>query len=155
MINIISLDVAVRIVIIIILIAISIIDFRKTYIPNPLTLSLIIIGIFYNGFFKNNLERAILGMGMYSILFSLIYGYFSDLLGKEVLGYGDVKLSMGVGAYLGYTNLENIYNFFMYSFLVGAMYAVFLLIKFKKRDIQIPFGPFISISACMMIFITS
>lgn len=132
------------------LIVISIIDFKKLYIPNFYTFTLLVMGLLYNWLYKDNIISSILGIALYSIPFSLIYGYLSDFLNKEVLGYGDVKLSMGIGACLGFTSFENIYFFFLYSFVIGSVYAVYLLIKIKKRDVQLPFGPFISISGCIM-----
>lgn len=147
-----NIDMLVKVVVALLLLIISIVDLKKLYIPNFLTFILIIIGMGYNFIFKGSLENSILGMGVYSIPFSLIYGYLSDLLDKEVLGYGDIKLAMGIGAYLGYTNLWDVYLFFTYSFFIGSIYAIYLLIKIKKRDIQLPFAPFISISGCIMIF---
>lgn len=145
-----------NLLVIILLIIISVIDLKKLYIPNFLTVALIIIGLIYNQFIKDNLLNSFLGMGVYSIPFSLIYGYVSDLLDKEVLGYGDIKLAMGVGAYLGFTNFQNMYLFFLISYITASVYCVYILLKnrgSKKQNIQIPFAPFISISGCIMILV--
>ncbi|MGL5950573.1 MAG: prepilin peptidase, partial [Cetobacterium sp.] len=101
-----------------------------------------------------------LGMGIASLPFSLIYGYVSELLDREVLGYGDVKLAMGIGACLTYTNFFEAYLFFLLSFVVGAVYGIFLLIKIKlKREEEaskeFPFAPFISISGSIIILLRS
>lgn len=145
-------DLIFKLFFLIILLIISVIDLKKLYIPNILSFALILLGVLYQGYFKEDLAGSILGIAMYSIPFSILYGYVSDLLDKEVLGYGDVKLAMGIGSCIGFNSFEKVYLFFMYSFLVGAVYAVYLLIKIKKRDIQLPFGPFISISGCIMMF---
>lgn len=145
-----------NLLVIFILIIISVIDLRKLYIPNFLTAALILIGLIYNQFVKDNLLNSFLGMGAYSIPFSLIYGYVSDFLDKEVLGYGDIKLAMGIGAYLGFTNFQNMYLFFLISYITASVYSVYVLLKnrgSKKQDIQIPFAPFISISGCIMILV--
>lgn len=146
-----SINLLFKAVVIIILVSISIIDIYKFYIPNSLNLSLILIGIFYNFFFRDNLVNSILGVGLYSVPFSLIYGYISDFLNKEVLGYGDIKLAMGIGAVLGYTSLLQAYLFFLYSFLIGAIYAVYLLMKNKEKNVEMPFGPFISLSGIILL----
>lgn len=143
------------IIVILILLIISYIDFKTMEIPNTLTLLLIISGLSYNWYFNDRLFSAFIGMGVYSLPFSLIYGYVSDLYDKEVLGFGDVKLAMGIGAVLTYRNFYDLYLFFFASFLLAAIYAIFLLIKIKKRDIEFPFGPFISISGSIMILMGS
>lgn len=142
-----------KIIVISILIIISIIDSKKLYIPNSLSILIIFLGIFYNFYFKDNLFNSILGMALYSLPFSLIYGFISDLLNKEVMGYGDIKLTMGIGSFLAFTNLENIYSFFMYTYLSASIYAIYILIKTRKKYIEFPFAPFISISGCIMIYL--
>ncbi|MBP6063205.1 MAG: prepilin peptidase [Fusobacteriaceae bacterium] len=137
---------------VIILVIISVVDLKKFYIPNILSFMLILLGVIYKGYFTQGLASSIIGIAMYSIPFSIIYGYVSDILDKEVLGYGDVKLAMGIGACVGFHSFEKVYIFFIYSFLVGALYAAYLFLKIKKRDIQLPFGPFISISGCIIMF---
>lgn len=121
---------------------ISIIDLRKLYIPNSLSFSLIVIGILYNWLYKDSLPSSLFGLALYSTPFAIIHGYLSDLLNKEVLGFGDIKLAMGIGASVGFSSFENIYLFFLYSFVIGSIYAIYLLIKIKKREIQISIIPF-------------
>lgn len=141
--------------IVIILLLISYIDIKTRELPNSLTLLLILLGVGYNLFFDNRIVESVIGMGTYSLPFSLIYGYISDIYGKDVLGFGDIKLAMGVGAVLTFSNFYNLYLFFLGSFVTASIYCIYLLIKIKKnpREVEIPFAPFISISGCIMIIL--
>ena len=66
-------------------------------------------------------------------------------MGKEAMGFGDVKLMGAMGLFFGMYNMIAVS---VLSFLIGAIISVFLLVtKIKKTDEYIPFGPFIVISA--------
>lgn len=61
------------------------------------------------------------------------------------MGFGDVKLMGAMGLFFGVTNIIAIS---VMSFLLGAIISIILLVtKIKKTDEYIPFGPFIVISA--------
>lgn len=163
--------------VILILLLISYIDIKKMELPDSLTFLLIILGLSYHGIYTGRFVESLIGMGICSLPFSLIYGYGSEVYGYlvklfnrknedqeneeeesevEVLGYGDVKLAMGIGACLTYASLYETYLFFMLSFVVGAVYSVFLLIKIRVRgeenvNREFPFAPFISISGSIII----
>lgn len=66
------------------------------------------------------------------------------------MGMGDTKLMFMIGLYLGWKLA--ILTVFL-SFVLGGIIGVFLLIlKIKKRDDPIPFGPWISFAAVIVIF---
>ena len=123
-----------RILIIIILSIIMWIDIKKLYIPNFLNLLLLIIAI----------ENSIIGMGIYTLPLLFLYGYLSDILNKEVFGFGDIKLLMTLGYILGYSNFFDIYLFYLISFISASFIGIILLIRKIKRK-EIPFSPFLII----------
>lgn len=56
-----------------------------------------------------------------------------------------------LGLYFGLTNIIIVA---LLSFLIGAILSIFLLVtKLKKTDEYIPFGPFISVGAFIVIFV--
>lgn len=70
---------------------------------------------------------------------------------KEAMGTGDIKLMGALGLYFG---LSNIIAIILMSFLIGAILSiVLLLMKRKKIDEYISFGPFIVISCIINILI--
>lgn len=142
--------------VVLLLLIISIIDIKKMELPDSLTFLLIVLGLVYHGFYTGRITESVIGMGLYALPFSLIYGYVSEIIQKEALGFGDVKLAMGIGACLTYTSLEEAYLFFLFSFVIGAIYSIFLLIKIKLKgeenvNREFPFAPFISMSGSIII----
>lgn len=136
----------VRILIFITLILIIFIDIKKLFIPNTLNLLLLILAIYYRGIDYNSIENGVLGMGIYCIPFIFIYGYLSDFLKKEVLGFGDIKLMLPLGYILGYSNFYQVYVFFVLSFLVSTVVGIFIGIVRGNFSSPIPFSPFIIIT---------
>lgn len=125
-----------------------IIDYRLQIIPNRLNMTMFEIGIilmFLAGIFNANIAidmflGMITGAGIF-LLITLIGGLIA---GKEAMGFGDVKLMGALGIFFG---LSNIIAITLMSFLIGAVLSIFLLvIKIKKTDEYIPFGPFIVIA---------
>lgn len=133
----------VRILIFILLLAIIYIDIKKLYIPNFLNLLLLMLGIYYKGTDLITIENSIIGMGVYTVPIIILYGYLSDLLKKEVFGFGDIKLLLALGYILGYTNLYNIYIYYMIAFSLGAIMGIILGILKKDFRGESPFSPFL------------
>ena len=140
------------------LISAFIIDWRKQIIPNRLVLTIFEIGLvvtFLEGIFSptgmslalNRFEGMVVGAAIFGAI-TLLGGLIA---GKEAMGMGDVKLMGALGLFFG---VKNIIMISILSFLIGAIFSVFLLVfKIKKTDEYIPFGPFIVISAicCMLL----
>ena len=94
---------------------------------------------------------ALLGMVTGAGIFLLI-ALFALLVYRKVgMGLGDVKLMGMLGLFFGFANTIQI---FVFSFFIGAIVSVFLLLtKIKKSDDYIPFGPFIVTAAFITMFI--
>ncbi len=133
-----------RILIISLLFVIIYIDIKKLYIPNTLNILLFILSIIFKGFEFNTIENSIIGMGLYPLPLLILYGYLSDLLGKEVFGFGDIKILMNFGYILGYSNFFDIYIYYLISFISASIIGVLFLLRREKRK-EIPFSPFLII----------
>lgn len=126
------------------------IDFKKLYIPNILNFLFLIGVIFYKG---NEIETSVIGAGIYPLPLIILYGYISDLLKKEVIGFGDIKLMISIGYLLGYTDFYKLYFFYFIAFLLGGIYGVILLIiKKKNREVQMPFSPFLILALYIVLW---
>ncbi len=82
--------------------------------------------------------------------------YMLGLLGKlifkkESMGFGDVKLMVGIGLMFG---IKATLTITLVSFFISAIISILLIVcRVKKMDSYIPFGPFIVI-ACVAVMFT-
>jgi len=140
------------------LIVISFIDLEHRIIPDVLSYSLTIIGIFLsplNLYLSDKLTTRILysisGLLTGLIIFFLISYTGRKIFKKEALGEGDIKLAAGLGVFLGPYK-------FLFSLFIGSLAGTFLsliliyILKKKKWGEYLPFGPFLSFGAIFTIF---
>jgi len=125
------------------------VDFIHYYIPDRISLSIFIIGI-TTSFFTIGFERSILGAGSFALFYIVLYG-FGESFGYEIMGFGDVKLAMGIGAMIGYFSLYQVFIFLNIAFISGAIIGVgLILLKKKTRKDIMPFGPYIAIAGLVI-----
>lgn len=138
-----------------VLIAIIVIDTKLKIIPNRLVLTLLEIGIvftFIYGIYDlnvalNRLTGGFVGAAIFLIIM-LIGKLISD---KEAMGFGDVKFAGVLGIYFGVTKIMILS---IMSFVIGAIIGIILLlIKRKKANEYIAFGPFISLASFILMVI--
>ncbi|WP_022820124.1 prepilin peptidase [Fusobacterium russii] len=130
------------------------IDINKKYIPNFLNFSLLILCFFVRG--ADKILLFFIGASVYTLPVLLLYAYVSDLLKKDVIGFGDIKLIMALGGLLYVENINlflQIYIFYLITFVSASSFILFLCIHkylFKKnyslKNKEIAFAPFICLS---------
>ncbi len=134
------------------LISAFLVDLKAEIIPNRLVLTIFEIGLILlvaEGIFSPSgmtiaLHR-IEGMAVGGLIFLIITLLGGLIAGKEAMGMGDVKFIGALGLFFG---LKNIIVVSILAFLIGAIGSlVILILKIKKPNEYIPFGPFIAISA--------
>jgi leader peptidase (prepilin peptidase) / N-methyltransferase len=130
-----------------ILIAVTLSDIRYRLIPDRILLVGTIllvplrlwshplpIGSYVIGFFAG-------GLALYAI------AWFGTLwLKREAMGGGDIKLFAFLGLFLGWK--LTLLNVFISSFL-GAIYGLAVILIWRNREKEIPFGPFIALGALL------
>jgi len=80
----------------------------------------------------------------------LIFRIGSAIYRKEAMGGGDIKFAFVLGAYFG---VRNVIMCLFLSFFYGAVVSIFLiLLKFRKREDAIPFGPAMSAAGLTVLF---
>ncbi|MDR2457862.1 MAG: A24 family peptidase [Clostridiales Family XIII bacterium] len=142
------------------LLAVSVVDYFHRLIPVIAPSVLFVVGLLFSFFnlmlgetyffrFFNSILGAIAGGGIL-FLFGMLGGFYYK---KEVIGGGDVKLMVGVGAFLG---VERVLLAVFISSLLASI-AGLILILFKNRsnrskETYIPFGPFLSLASFAVIF---
>jgi len=131
-------------IIVSLLIVVSMIDLKHKIIPDGLIITGIIIGIILLLQDKTVLFNRLIGLGIGLGLFLTI------AVLTNAMGGGDIKLMAVLGLIFG---IKGILFIALFSFVIGAIISVALLtLKIKSRKDEIPFGPFISLSALIYIF---
>jgi leader peptidase (prepilin peptidase)/N-methyltransferase len=121
------------------------VDFRVRRLPDVLTLplataALALLGLVtlspeHTGHWTNSVLGALALGGGYFVLF---------LINPAGMGFGDVKLALGVGAVLGWYGWGTVLLGTFAGFLFGALYGGALVVARRAgRKTAIPFGPFL------------
>lgn len=102
----------------------------------------------YSAYFTDAVQRLFLSSlnNVWSgVVSALIFSSIIILTRGKGMGWGDVKYVLFLGLALGFPNIA--VGLFL-SFLLGAVFALFLILLGKKHFGQtIPFGPFLSLGA--------
>jgi len=128
------------------LIAITVVDLERQEIPDELIVFGLIAGLLYNLYhIKTDMIPGILGFLAGGGLFLLI-----AIISNGAMGGGDIKLMAVLGLFFGW-KLVLLIAFI--SFVIGAVISIALMAaKTKGLKDNIPFGPFIALSAFIVMF---
>lgn len=128
------------------LIALAFIDLEHKILPDKITLSGFVFFLFYS--FSNpskkiwdSLGGALVGAG--SLL--LIYLLYYFVRKEEGLGFGDIKMMLMVGVFLGIS--KTFLTLIIASFLGSIVGLLIAVIMKKGMKYALPFGVFLSIGA--------
>lgn len=134
------------------------IDYKMQIIPNRLTLTIFEFGLLFTflgvilnvnagiSLFINNILGMIIGAGIF-LLITFIGGLIA---GKEAMGFGDVKLMGAMGLFFGWLDIIIIS---VIAFFIAAIVSIgILILRRKKMNEYIPFGPFIVTGAIITIY---
>ena len=129
------------------LISIIVIDYKYFIIPFELIVSIAIISIPYIIYYSN-WEYHIYGMFIGIGYLSFVFIFTWIITKKQPLGYGDLQLILILGLWLG--PLKILLTIFLGSIL-GIIYWIYLGLKNGRiKNLRLPFGTFLSISAIIM-----
>lgn len=136
----------------IVLFLVMYVDINKKYIPNVLNFSILILSMFIRGL--TEIENFFIGAACYVLL--IFYGYVSDILKREVFGFGDIKLIIALGGLLYHSEINiflQIYIFYLFVFSIATLYISFYICVYfcknralKIRGVEIAFAPYICIA---------
>jgi len=123
-------------------ICVFMIDLEHLIIPDRFQIILAVLGIaaiFFDGF--TAWYSHLIGAAFGALSFWLIGKAVSAKVGKEAMGFGDVKLAGGMGLFLGWEKL-------LLSVLVATVFGSVILMCVRKskhyeNNREYPFGPFL------------
>jgi len=129
-------------------------DLKYYIIPDEIVFSVIIASFLYQLFGNWKLEIGnllLISNPLFSALGASLFFLTIFLISKgKWLGFGDVKLAFFMGLFLGFPNIA-VALFF--SFLIGAMIGVGLILSGKKSlKSEVPFGPFLVTGTFIALF---
>lgn len=132
-----------------ILLALAVIDLETGYLPDALTLPLLVLGLAVNsiGLLTPLLDAAIGAVAGYGA-FRLIAFIFEKARGIEGLGGGDAKLLAALGAWLGWQTLAPLVFIAALLALTGVGLTA-LRGQRPSRETPLPFGPALAASGAL------
>ena len=93
------------------------------------------------------LVGAAIGAVGYSGLLLIIH-----LIAPRGLGFGDVKLAVLLGMFLGYLSLWHVALGFFLAYLFGGLISIFLVVtRVRSMKDAIPFGPYMMVAAMVVV----
>ena len=143
-------------VLVIIFLIIFFIDLKHFIIPDSVNFSLIILAIvknFFSNFSSNfiyDINQSIVGgiLG-YFVIWIIIFLY-KKIKNLDAMGLGDAKLMAGIGLLFGWKSIPFV---LFVSAIIGLISVIPSLInRTKNLRTEIPFGPYILISAIIYYF---
>ena len=126
------------------LLALALIDWDTTLLPDDLTLPLLWLGVVgaAMNWIPTSLHSSVWGAVWGYLSLWSVYWLFKIATGKEGMGYGDFKLLAALGAWFGWQALIPIV---LYSSVLGAIVGIGMKFTSGLREGgYIPFGPFLA-----------
>jgi leader peptidase (prepilin peptidase)/N-methyltransferase len=135
------------------LVLVIVIDLEHRLILNvvtyPMTV-LALLGSFIVSREQNTIGLALVGAGIGFLLFFFAYWVGQLLFGSGALGFGDVKLSMTMGAMLGF---PRILPALVLAILLGGVVSLIVLLVNRRvnRRTYLPYGQYLAIAGIVML----
>jgi leader peptidase (prepilin peptidase)/N-methyltransferase len=130
------------------LLIVSCIDLAHTIIPDTITLPGIVVGLGTSLWLTSvGIRNAFLGVVLGGGLFLLMAILSVVLLKREGMGGGDIKLIAMLGAFLGWHAV--LVTIFLAAVLGAGVGLTLILLRRKRRQEPLPFGPFLALGALL------
>lgn len=120
---------------ILLLLALSVIDWRFSEVPDSLNFSALIFGIVGGIFWHRDFIFVVGSAFAFAGFFTLLRFAFQSFAKKEALGEGDIIIVATIAAILGW-------KVAFIAIFLGAVFSLFVLL-FKGKDFKLPFIPFL------------
>jgi leader peptidase (prepilin peptidase)/N-methyltransferase len=135
----------------------SVIDWRVHRLPTKLvyyTFAGVSAGLVFAALVSRDwlaLGTAAVGACLYMSAFFVLYTVSYRFLGVKVIGFGDVRLALVLGALLGWYGLSYLYIGAMLGIVLGGLLGVALVIKHRKIQMTMAFGPPLMLGTLLVI----
>ncbi len=149
-----SAQLAVTLIVVAALVALSGIDLRTQLLPDQITLPLLWFALLASVVgWTLPPAQAIVGAAVGYLSLWSVYWLFKLMTGKEGMGYGDFKLLAALGALVG---AQGIIPIVLVASFVGAFVGIAqILLQGRDRATPIPFGPYLATAGLFQILFGS
>ena len=133
------------------LISLAVIDFTNMILPDELTLGGAVVFFIYS-FFNPRVTTAnavVASLGS-ALIFTGLYYFYLKVKKIEGLGFGDVKMMLLLGAFLGINKLLIAVLAASLSGLIVGLF--FIIFKGKNLRLKLPFGTFLAAGSYISLF---
>ena len=146
-----------------VLLALSVIDLELSILPDAITLPAAVVSIAviaglafgYDGHTAgSHLVHALIGgFGYAGFLFATLLA-FEIVAHKEGMGFGDVKLALVLGMWLGYLTPYAVPVLVLYSLIAASILGLVVGLAYflvRRKSMPFPFGPWLALGAVAVI----
>lgn len=137
------------------LLIVGIIDWKYKLIYDSILVFFFIVGIIMKLFFLKGMLDSLIGAFVCYAVYYLVYFVVKLIYKEEMFGLGDVLFIGVIGFYLG---TDYVFFTLFAPFYLALFFFVIAKYLFKKdigMKLQVPFGPFISMSSILIVVITN
>jgi leader peptidase (prepilin peptidase)/N-methyltransferase len=131
------------------MIVLAVTDLRDRLLPNTVTYPGVVAGLVASVFLPPGFTSALIGAAAFPLVLWSIGEVVSRAMGKDALGFGDVKMVAMIGAFLGWP--ASILTFALVG-LVGSVLAVLVVAAKRNRHYEIPLGTMLAAAALVAAF---
>lgn len=133
-----------------VLVLVIVIDMEHRLILHIVTFPTTLLAIGLSEFLVGNGWRsAAVGAVTGFLIFYIFYWIGQIVFGPGALGFGDVTLSMTMGAMLGFKLI--IFALVLGILIGGIISTLLILLRFASRHSYIPYGPFLALAGMVML----
>ena len=132
-----------------VLILIIVIDLEHFLVLHIVTLPTTLLALLASTIIPDqNWRLALAGAGSGFLLFFLFYWVGQLLFGAGALGFGDVTLSLMLGAMLGF---DRIFFALLLGILLGGVSSLVFIGLRRRVHFHIPYGPYLAVAGILML----
>lgn len=133
------------------LIVLGAIDIEYFLLPDLLTLPGIVAGLLLQPWIPGvSVREALIGAALGGGLLLLVIAAWYFMRGEEGMGFGDVKMLMMIGAFLGW---KGMLVALFFAFFAGSAVGLWMMARGGGLKTRLPFGAFLAGSALACLFV--
>ena len=140
---------AVRLVFAAAMIVLAVTDLRERLLPNSITYPGVVAGLLASLLLPPGLVSALIGAAGFALVLWGIGEVVGRFMGRDALGFGDVKMAAMIGAFLGWPLAALT---FALVGVVGTVLAILIVVIVRNRHYEIPLGTMLAAAAVVAAF---